>query len=63
VRLGGSVEWSGTSADGELGRRGTGGAPATTNGGVGHGRRRAREWGERERERELGEGETESSGL
>jgi hypothetical protein len=60
---GGSVEWPGTGADGELGRRGAGGAPATINGGAGHGRRRAREWGERERERELEEGEWESSKL
>jgi hypothetical protein len=43
ARLGGLVEWPGTGTDGELERRGAGGAPATTNGGAGHGRRRARE--------------------
>jgi hypothetical protein len=43
VWLGGSVEWPGMGTDGELGRRGAGGAPATMNGGTGHGRRRARE--------------------
>jgi hypothetical protein len=47
--------------DGELERRGMGRAPATTNGGAEHGRRRAREWGEREREGKLGEGEREGA--
>jgi hypothetical protein len=54
----------GTSAYGELGRRGACVAPATTNGGAGHGRRRTREWGGREREREGGkfeEGEWEGA--
>jgi hypothetical protein len=48
VRLGCSVEWSGTGANGELERGRSSGDGERR---AGHGRRRAREWGERERER------------
>jgi hypothetical protein len=43
----------GTGANDELGRWGVTRALATTNGGAGHCRRRAREWGGRAKEREI----------